>query len=226
MEQLYYFPSSKLIWKSDVTWRGREYQSQHTTLYSWSIFRFWTDVSMAYLQEKYIVYTCANVRAKLLQCKCKWHWSPCDQVKTRLQHPTQYHIKQKQQEAVKMFFKDSDDCRMPAHSMPNLALPSVDSQWISGSAPSDVEGATAGLEEVRYWWYFLSIHTAKTVRQWMRCTVCINEITMVSVLRALDSLGWWTPLTPPIANSTPRPHFLKKRKEAKCMSLCFSVSDI
>ena len=155
-------------------------------------------------------------------------WSPCDQVKTRLQHPTQYHIKQKQQEAVKMFFKDSDDCHMPAHSMPNLALPSVDAQWMSGSAPTDMEGATAGLEEVRYWWYFLSVHTAQTtVRQRMQWTVGINEITTVSVLWALDGLGWWTPPTPPIANSGyPSPHFLKKKKEAKCMSLCFSFCQI
>ena len=70
------------------------------------------------------------------------------QVKTRLQYPTEFHIKQKQQEAVKMYIKDSDDCRMPAHSMPNLAIPSVDNQWISGSAPTEMESTTVGFDEV------------------------------------------------------------------------------
>jgi len=64
-------------------------------------------------------------------------------VKTSLQHPTMYHIKQKQQQAVKIYLDDTDQ-RMPAHSMPNLALPTnTDTQWISGSAPTDMEASGA-----------------------------------------------------------------------------------
>ncbi|XP_076468656.1 microphthalmia-associated transcription factor-like isoform X3 [Babylonia areolata] len=60
------------------------------------------------------------------------------QVKTELQHPTMYHIKQKQHAAVKSFLSDSDDHQIPAHSMPNLAIPStVDNMWSSGSAPTE-----------------------------------------------------------------------------------------
>ncbi|KAL8622059.1 hypothetical protein ACOMHN_056544 [Nucella lapillus] len=71
------------------------------------------------------------------------------QVKTQLQHPTKYHIKLKQEQAVKSFIVSSDDHQMPAHSMPNLAIPStIDPQWISGSAPTEMDGVlSTGLEE-------------------------------------------------------------------------------
>ncbi|KAK7102929.1 microphthalmia-associated transcription factor-like isoform X2 [Littorina saxatilis] len=68
-------------------------------------------------------------------------------VQTRLEHPTKYHLNQKQRQAVKMYVTDTDT-QMPAHSMPNLALnaASLDNQWISGSAPTEMDGA-AGLDE-------------------------------------------------------------------------------
>lgn len=63
------------------------------------------------------------------------------QVKTPLEHPTRYHIRQNQKRQVQMFLSQSVDHNMPAHSMPALTMTSpADAQWhISGSAPTDLD---------------------------------------------------------------------------------------
>nr|KAG5708423.1 hypothetical protein BaRGS_026150 [Batillaria attramentaria] len=68
------------------------------------------------------------------------------QVKTPLEHPTRYHIRQNQKRQVQMFLSESLDHNMPAHSMPALTVASpADAQWqISGSAPTDLDSPALG----------------------------------------------------------------------------------